>query len=351
MGTLRAVGERWTVSELLGLFEERSCFGSPLTRAGQAWSAAAVMTDPLGQVRVGRLGPIVVQAAVSRWRQQGVSDYQIRGLVGVVRGAVKWAFVEGYLVCDLLFSVRGLTHAGTPRTHVPVRIVQEAIALARLDLDMARAALARQRRRGSGIRRAYWAEQTLLAVCLLAEVGTRRGELTGFRTDDLDSAGLWIERAVKRTQAGAVVGPRKTYRSQRVTLSRSTSRLWRSYLATWYGTTALSGVESFWLFSYRPGDEKPFGPECLANRFGELTLRTSAATPLGMHRVRHTTATVLVAANHLRGAQDRLGHSKLDTTLHHYVDTTDLANDRDVAESLQALYGAREAPVSLKPVL
>lgn len=351
MGTLRAVGERWTVTSLLRRFEDAPHFGSPLTRASQWLSVAAVAADPLGLARVGRVDPVVVEGAVRRWKKEDVSEHQIRGRVAVLRSAVGWAFAEDYLVRDLLVGAHGLVSGGLPRTHLPVRIVQEAIAFARLDRDMARKQHAQQRRKPSAIRRLYWADQTLLSVCLLAEVGPRRGELCAFRTDDLDCAGLWIERAAKRTPMGVVIGPTKTYRSGRVTLSASTSRLWREYLAAWYGPTALSGVESFWMFSYTPGAEKPFSPETLPCRFGELTQRTSAGRPIGLHRVRHTAATVLAAAGHTSGAQRRLRHSRLDTTLRHYVDTTDLTDDRDVAEDLQHLYGAMPAPVSMRPVI
>jgi integrase len=197
----------------------------------------------------------------------------------------------------------------------------------------------------------FRAEQTLLSVCVLAEVGLRRGELTGLRSDDLHGAELSVERAVKRAGVGVVVGPTKTYRCGRATVSPSTSRLWREYLTRWFGPAAVSGVESFWMFSRRPAASKPFSPETLARRFGRVAQRTSAAGPVSLHRVRHTTATVLVAAGDMDGAQHRLRHSRLDTTLRHYVDTTGLTDDVDVAEELQRLYGTGAAPISTKPVL
>lgn len=128
-----------------------------------------------------------------------------------------------------------------------------------------------------------------------------------------------------------------------MTVSGHTSRLWREYLTTWFGSTAVSGVDSFWLFSSRPGASKPFGPETLARRFGVLARRTSATGPVGLHRVRHTTATVLVATGEIDGAQHRLRHSRLDTTLRHYVDTTGVTDDVDVADQLQCLYGAERS--------
>jgi integrase len=351
VGSLRAVGERWTVSLLVRHFDDAPTFSSPVTRASQSWLVAAVSADPLGRVKVGRLDVPRLTGAVACWRKAGLSEHQVRGRVAVVRAAVSWACAEDYLLRDMLAGVRGLAVGGLPRTHTPVHVVREAIALARLDLGRARVECTSDTKGSAALWRAFRAEQTLLAVCLLAEVGLRRGERTGLRSDDLDGAALSVERAVKRAQAGVVVGPTKTYRSGRVTVSPMTARLWCDYLSRWFGPTALSGVESFWLFARRPGASTPFSPETLAGRFGQLAQRTGAAGPVSLHRVRHTAATLLVTAGELAGAQHRLRHSRLDTTLRHYVDTTGLTDDRDVANELQRLYDAGACPISAKPFL
>lgn len=285
LAVLHAVGERWTVSSLLRRFDDAPTFSSPVTRGSQSWSVHAVCADPLGEVTVGRLSPARLVGAVNRWRKAGVSEHQVRGRVAVVRAAVGWAFAGDCLLCDRLAGVRGLATGGTPRRHTPVHIVREALALARHDRERARVERAARPGCNAVLWRMFRAEQTLLAVCLVAEVGLRRGELTGLRSDDLYGVDLSVERAVKRARSGVVVGPTKTYRSGLLTVSSGTARLWRDYLSTWYGSTAVSGVESFWLFSRRPGAAEPFSPETLARRFSVLAHRTSATAPVvAVHR-------------------------------------------------------------------
>lgn len=63
VGTVRVVGERWTVSFLLQRFQDAPDFTSPVTRQGRRWSAVSVQADPVGGLRVGRLTPAVLSSA------------------------------------------------------------------------------------------------------------------------------------------------------------------------------------------------------------------------------------------------------------------------------------------------
>ena len=107
----------------------------------------------------------------------------------------------------------------------------------------------------------------------------------------------------------------------------------------WWGPDALSGIRSAWLFPVRPGSSRPLSPTTVARWFPEVTGALPGADgSVGMHRVRHTVATLLVAEGQIEAAQQRLGHRRLDSTLRHYVDTTCVEDDGAVADELAAFY-------------
>lgn len=336
MGTLRDVGERWTVASLLRRFQEAPGFASPATWHDRFRSATVVQADPLGSLPVGRLNPVRMGVVVQRWQAAGLSSHQIRHRVVVIQAAVRWAVTADYLARDVLVGFRGVPH-GWPRTHVPVPVVRQLATLGRLDLDQTRRERIQQPRSRSAAMRVFRAQQTMLAIGLVADVGLRRGELTGLRTDDLQGRELWVERAIKRAQFGLEVGPPKTYRPDWITVSAVTARNWAEYLHEWFGPTTLSGMDSQWLFSALPGGPRPLAPETLATRFAAVATKVRTQDQISLHRVRHTVATSLVAMGELDVARRRLRHSRLDTTLRHYTDTTDV-NGRHAADDLEDLY-------------
>lgn len=334
---MRALGERWTVAALLSRFVQAPGHASPATRQRRSSVAAAITSDQLGQVRVGRLGPLRLSESARRWRSAGVPASQVRARVNLLRAAARWAASQDLLAHDVLAGARGMPD-GQPRTHAPVSTVREMLSAARDEVVQARERLSTAPRCSSA-GAVFRAQQLVLLVQLVAETGLRRGELAGLRSDDLVGRVVWVERAVKPVRGGVVVGPVKTYRAGQVAVSTPTARLWRDYLVEWFGPSVVSGVAPAWLFSVRPGDSRPSHPGTLAARFQNLSQRvTRRGEPVGLHRVRHTVATTLVGAGELEVAQHRLRHSRLDTTLRHYVDTTGLPDDADVADDLENFY-------------
>lgn len=169
--------------------------------------------DPLGSLPVGRLSALRMSHVVKRWQAAGVSSDQSRHRVVVLQAAVRWAVTGDYLARDVVAGFRGVSH-GWPRTHVPVPVVRRLVTLSRLDLDQARRDWTQQPRSTAAALRVFRAQQTMLAIGLVADVGPRCGEIVGLRTDDLHGRELWIERAVKRADSGFEVGPTKTYRPE-----------------------------------------------------------------------------------------------------------------------------------------
>jgi integrase len=126
-----------------------------------------------------------------------------------------------------------------------------------------------------------------------------------------------------------------------------TARLWRQYLREWFGPSVVSGVDTVWLFATHVRTSRPVHPATLASRFTRIAKRVDGCeSPVSLHRVRHTVATTLVGLGELDRAQQRLRHSRLDTTLRNYVDTTGLGDDTDVADDLERFYRGGADPLN-----
>jgi integrase len=326
------------VSALVRRFNDAPGYASPVTLDRRSTLAAVVRADPLGLVRVGRLSPLLMSTTVRRWRAAGVPPGAVRGRVNLLRSAVTWAADHGFLADNVLAGVRGMP-SGVPRTHTPIPVVRELLSIAHHEAIRARGVLARRPGSRAAASAAFRARQNLLLVHLVADTGLRRGELAALRSDDLLGRTLWVERALKLLSGGVVVvGPPKMYKTGRVTVSAATARLWEQYLCEWFEPSVISGVDAVWLFVARPSASRHVHPTTLASRFYELARRVDDGGAVTLHRVRHTVATALVGLGDLGGAQRRLRHSRLDTTLRHYVDTTGLGDDTEVADELERFY-------------
>lgn len=336
MGLLAGVGERWRVSELVDRYVHGARYWSPATVARRERAASLVRADWLGALRVGRLSPAVLDAAVDRWVADGVGAATVRAAHDVVRYAVSWAVGQGWLAVDVLAGTRGAPGCA-PRGQVPVATVRSVVAAATEDARRAVEWYVRRQRSASARLKLFRAEQRLLLVLLVADAGLRRGELAGLRSDDLLGRELWIERAVKSDRCGwSAVGPTKSHRHGRLTVSAATARCWRDHVRAWHGPEAARGMRSVWLFTAWPGVDRPVSPCTLAGRFAQLKA-LAASHHATLHGVRHTVATSLVHAGELVPAQQRLRHRALGTTLRHYVDPTRL-DDELVADDLERVF-------------
>jgi integrase len=239
------------------------------------------------------------------------------------------------LTADVLAGVNGAPGC-SPRRQVPVATVRAVVAAATEDVRRAGELFARRR---SAVARLalFRAQQRLLLVLLVADTGLRRGELAGLRTDDLWGRELWIERAVKSGAGpGVVVGPTKSHRHGRLTVSVATARFWRDHVRVWHGPEVAQGMHSVWLFTASPRVNRPMSPHTVADRFAHVATMVEGRRAT-LHGVRHTVATSLAQAGRLVPAQRRLRHRVLGTTVRHYVDATGL-DDEAVADDLERVF-------------
>jgi integrase len=239
------------------------------------------------------------------------------------------------LAADVLAGVIGAPDC-SPRGQVPVSTVRAVVAAAAEDVRRAAVRYARHRR-SLVARWCLFRAQRLLLVLLVADTGLRRGELAGLRTDDLLGRELWIERAVKSGgPQGVVVGPTKSHRHGRLTVTVATARFWHDHVRKWHGPKAARGMRSVWLFTASPRVNRPMSPCTLAARFAHVKA-LAEINQATLHGMRHTVATSLAQAGRLVPAQRRLRHRALGTTLRNYVDTTGL-DDEAVADDLERVF-------------
>lgn len=332
MVSVAGLADRWPLAVLLGRFVEAAGYRSPATVTRTRAAVRAVQDDPLGAVLVGRLSPALLATVGDRWRSNGVGAAEVRSRHAVVRSALVWAVDRDLLAGAVLHGV-GVAPAGDPRVHLPVPVVRRLVAAAVAGVDDAKRRY-EDRPVPGAVRALFLAEQRRLLVYLVADTGLRRGELAGLRSDDLCGRQLWVERSAKIGPDGrVVVGPTKSHRHGRLTVTATTAGVWREHIDAWYGVQASAGVRPVWMFPDTRDRSLPVSPSTLASRLAHVSVAADADGS-ALHAVRHTVATSLVALGYLAGAQQRLRHRRLDTTLRHYVDTTGVG-DEDVADDIE----------------
>jgi integrase len=192
----------------------------------------------------------------------------------------------------------------------------------------------------------------LLALAL--DSGARRGELQGLRWSDLDlpTGVLRIERqllywktAKPKAQPEAVFGPTKTRRTRSIDLSAETLALLREHkreqaefkLAnrTVYADHGLIFAQTCPSGPNRRVGE-PLKSSMLTSLLNRL-IQSASVRPITVHGLRHTNATLLLAAGvqpHV--VQRRLGHSNIAMTLNQYAHVLP-SQQQDAASRLAGL--------------
>lgn len=323
-------GARLTISELIDRFLAAPRVWSPNTYRSYGSPARFLARDPLGEVRLGRLTPSRVDAAIVRWVRAGAGPAVVLGRYRLLHSSITWGLHEQFLRSNPLAGHRA-PKAPLPRKHLHPQLGRRLISVADALAEKARAALDEQPDSRRRLLAAFRADQTALLVRLAADTGARLGELTALQIRDLDDGRLIIERAAK---GGGLIGPTKSHRRRTITLGSVVARRWTDHVATW--KPGADGQTSEWLFTSTPESVEPLGLSGTTQRFRRA--RAAAEVPEAtLHRLRHTVGTHLVRNGDLHGAKVRLGHDNLSTTLRNYVDD-DGIDDRGSAMSLDELY-------------
>jgi integrase len=170
-------------------------------------------------------------------------------------------------------------------------------------------------------------ERQAAAFVLLATTGMRRGEALGLRWSDVDLAAgrLSIVQTITTVRDKMVVSPPKTARSRRsVSLDPGTVAALRDHRRrqneerlrageAWAGASDL-------VFTNEVGE--PVHPSALSRLF-ESSVHRSGLPRIRLHDLRHTYATVALAAGvHPKIVSERLGHATIAVTLDLYSHVT-----------------------------
>ncbi len=155
------------------------------------------------------------------------------------------------------------------------------------------------------------------ALHLVAHTGMRRGELAGLNWGDLHTtaSSVSIVRTRQTTMGRTVESPVKTRTSRRIDLDANTVRVlerWRHRLVT-EGATISPSTPMFLNTRHRTPS-----PESFSQLFTRTTA-TSGLPRIRFHDLRHTHASLLVAAGvPIKVVSERLGHAHPGFTMHTY---------------------------------
>lgn len=121
---------------------------------------------------------------------------------------------------------------------------------------------------------------------------------------------------ISRGTSNEVVGPTKTNRIRRLTLSPTTAQLWREKVDAWRERQVDDRLGP-WLFSASPDHSTRLTTGCLGHWFAQLC-HDAGHPDVTLYRLRHSVATFLVERGDILAAQYRLSHRDAGTTLRTY---------------------------------
>lgn len=169
--------------------------------------------------------------------------------------------------------------------------------------------------------------------------GMRRGELLGlrWRDVDLDDRLVTVTGALTEHRGQVQRAATKTSRVRRLYIDdRTAGALVRERRAR--GPTPATARDRADLV-FTDADGGPLSPQRTTHRFRRLVRRLEAVPPIRLHDVRHTHATLLLAAGvPIKVVSERLGHATIAMTLDVYAHVLP-AMDREAAERFGALLG------------
>jgi len=294
----------------------------------------------LGDLRLDKLQPDVLDAAYHRWLDEGLSSATVHKyhaiLSAACRQAVKWGWID-----------RAPTERATPPSVGRREMVVPTPE--RLSKLVSAAEL----------------EDPVLAtaIALAALTGARRGELVALRWSDVDlEAGvLRISRSLTVAQGEQHTGPTKTHQSRVLALDElgvEVLRQRRDYMADLSIRAESPLVADPFVLSYNANGAVPANPDTLTHRFSALCvsmekpalkrlqktrpkakrkdLAPTDCWPYRFHDLRHFSVTTLIAAGvDVRTVAARHGHARATMTLDRYAHALP-ERDREAAEVLGA---------------
>jgi integrase/predicted nucleotidyltransferase len=297
-----------TVTEVLDAWREVNVpVWAETTRRDYQSRIAQIVSDPIAEMPVARLGVADVERWHARMRKGGVGEAAIRGRHSVLRAALAQA---------LRWEWVGSNAASQAVLRQPKRAPREAMTL-----DDVRAAIAAAREIDPA---------ASVALRLAAVAGLRRAELAALQWSDLERDQLTVDSsacAVRRDGETWVEDvPTKTGDRRVLTLDPAT-------VEEIVALRADREQVSPYLFSDTTG---PANPDRIGWWWTRAREQSGIALKWRLHDLRHWTATTAITSGHdVRSVAGRLGHSNPAMTLRVYAHAVDGA-DQALASSLAA---------------
>lgn len=251
------------------------------------------LVPKIGQVKLDRLTPSMVQAAVTAWAEAGYAPRTIRQHIAVLRAAMGTAVTQGVLRRN---PTVGLTLPKIEKGEIRALTYEEQRAI----LD------------------ALQGTPAYLPVLVGLTTGLRRGEILGLRWKDvdLDAGMLTIRQTVVETAQGVTVkaSPKTSSSRRTILIPRLVSDALKDHRLKQKEQRLLLGPR--WQDNdlvFRGPDSGPMRPNYLGLRWRRTVQKLGIDARF--HDLRHTHASVLLSQGaSLKMVQHRLGHANAALT-------------------------------------
>nr|WP_240546016.1 site-specific integrase [Paenibacillus artemisiicola] len=185
-------------------------------------------------------------------------------------------------------------------------------------------------------------------ITLALTTGMRRAEILGleWKHIDLENGTIDIKQTIPMFKNGLPIikGPKRKSSFRRIVIPTSLVSELKAYQAHMMKVRSNSevpwkGGEYYFLFASENG--VPLYPKTISDNWREYIKRIPGMKYIRFHDLRHTSATLLINQGiHAKIISNRLGHSKISTTMNVYGHVIESA-DRAAADTFDALLSAK----------
>lgn len=272
--------EEWSVRWLATLGHLK-----PKTVEGYRSILRSRVLPEFGPAPLHRLSPMSIQTWVSAMASEGLSPSRIRQCVHVLRPMLAAAVAEGRLARN---PASHITLPRLPQTEMPFLTPDQLADV----LD-------------------HTAPHYRLPLTTLAITGLRYGELAALRIGrcDLETSRLIVAEAVVTVGGRLVYGAPKSHQHREVALPGFLRDLLAHHIAD-------RAPDQLVFEDHRGG---PLRYRYVLRSIWHRALEAAGVAPAGLHALRHTAATLLIAQGaHPKAIQSHLGHVSITVTLDRY---------------------------------
>ncbi|MFP7238097.1 tyrosine-type recombinase/integrase [Bacillus altitudinis] len=164
--------------------------------------------------------------------------------------------------------------------------------------------------------------------------GIREGELAGLEEKhiNLEKSSIFIEQAIVEVKGkGVVISSTKTDRSRHVSIPKNLVVSLKKLIHIRKQIKMKSGTKWLWedhLFLFANETGKPLRPDSISQWWRRFT-KSENIRHIRFHSLRHSSATHLINEGvHAKVIQERLGHTKMDTTMSIYAHVIEEADQK-----------------------